>query len=112
MITSHMDMPREGNLEAVLHAFAFLRQKYNSSILFDPTYPIINMNDFKECNWKDFYGYLNEAIPPNAQFDRRSCHLFGRQVEEYATREQGMGMGEHPSKACQVIGGKCGKVSG
>ena len=66
MITSHMEMPREGNLEAVLHAFAFLHQKHNSSIVFDPTYPIINMNDFKECKWKDFYGYLNEAISPNA----------------------------------------------
>ena len=32
---------------------------------FDPTYPFIDMNEFKECKWKDFYGDLKEAIPPN-----------------------------------------------
>ena len=46
--------------------FAFLRQKYNSRMAFDPNYPFIDMNEFKECKWKDFYGYLKEAIPPNA----------------------------------------------
>ena len=66
MMASQIHMPREGNLEAVLHVFAFLRQKYNSRMAFDPNYPFIDMNEFKECKWKDFYGYLKEAIPPNA----------------------------------------------
>ena len=66
MVSSHMTMPREGHLEAVLHVFEFLRQHYNSRMAFEPTYPVIDMNDFKECKWKDFYGNLNEAIPPNA----------------------------------------------
>ena len=29
VMASQMDMPREGNLEAVLHVFVFLCQKYN-----------------------------------------------------------------------------------
>ena len=33
---------------------------------FDPTYPKIEMSDFKECDWKEFYGDVTEAIPPNA----------------------------------------------
>ena len=33
---------------------------------FDPTYPVINMSDFKECEWKNFYWKLKESIPPNA----------------------------------------------
>ena len=63
-------MPREGQLEAVLHVFAFLRQRYNSRMAFDPTYPIININDFKKCKWKDFYRDLKEATPPNAPEER------------------------------------------
>ena len=37
---------------------------------FDPIYSIINMNEFKEWKWKDFYGDLKEAIPPNAPEER------------------------------------------
>ena len=65
MMASHMAMPREGHLEAVLHMVSFLRQKYNSMIAFEPTYPAIDMNDFKEWKWKGFYGILKESIPPN-----------------------------------------------
>ena len=56
MMASQMSMPREGHLEAVLHVFLFLRQRYNSSMAFDSTYPTINMNDFKEWELKGFYG--------------------------------------------------------
>ena len=61
-----MAMPRERHLEAVLNVFEFLCQKYNSGMAFDPTYPVINMSDFKECEWKNFYWKLKEPIPPNA----------------------------------------------
>ena len=46
-MASQMAMPREGHLEAVLHVFIFLRQEYSSGMVFDPTYPVIDMNDFK-----------------------------------------------------------------
>ena len=49
MIASYMAMTREGHLEAVFHMFAFLCQKYNSRMAFNPTYPTINMSDIKEC---------------------------------------------------------------
>ena len=65
MMTSQMAMPRVGNLEAVLHVFSFLCQKYNSRMAFDPTYPAIDISGFKECKWKDFFGKLKEAIYPN-----------------------------------------------
>ena len=55
MIAPHMAMPREGHLEAVLNALAFIHQKYNYRFSFDPTYPTINMSEFKECNRKAFY---------------------------------------------------------
>ena len=37
MMISQMVVPREGHLEAVLHVFSFILQKYNSSMAFDPT---------------------------------------------------------------------------
>ena len=70
MMAIHMAIPREGHLEAVLNVFAFLCQKYNSVMAFEPTYHVINMNGFKECNCKDLYWYLKEAIPPNSPEER------------------------------------------
>ena len=42
-----MAISREGHLEVILHVFAFLCQKYNYRVVFYPTYPKINMIDFK-----------------------------------------------------------------
>ena len=69
-MASQMAMPREGHLEVVLYVFAYIRQKYNSRMEFNPTYPVIDMNDFTECKWKGFNGDLKEAIPPNAPEER------------------------------------------
>ena len=33
---------------------------------FEPTYPVIDIHDFKEFKWKDFYGDLKESITPKA----------------------------------------------
>jgi hypothetical protein len=41
MLASHLDMPREGHLEAIFHIYANLKQKYNSRLAFDPTYPSV-----------------------------------------------------------------------
>ena len=70
MMASQMAMTREGHLEAVLHVFAFLRKKYNTRMAFEPTYPAINMNDFRKYKWKGFYGELKEATPPKAPEER------------------------------------------
>ena len=56
MLVSQMAIPIEGHLEEVLHVFAFIRQNYNTRMVFDPTYPAINVNDFKKCKRKNFYG--------------------------------------------------------
>ena len=42
---------------------------------FEPTYPDINMNDFKKCKCKDSYGELKEVIISNAYEER------GKEVE-------------------------------
>ena len=35
-------------------------------MVFDPTYPEIDMSNFKTCNWKEFYGSDTEDLPPDA----------------------------------------------
>ena len=65
-LLSHLALPCEGHLEALLHLFAYLNKKHNVNIIFNPLYPTIDMTVFKECNWKHFYGDVHEAIPPNA----------------------------------------------
>jgi len=66
LLSSQMAMPREGHLEAIFHLFAYLKRKHNSRMAFDPTYPVIDMSGFKECDWKNFYGNAKEAKPHNA----------------------------------------------
>ncbi len=76
LMSSHMAMPREGHLDAVLHIFGYLKVKYNSRMCFDPTVPYCDESSFKKCDWKQFYGNVEEAIPSNAPTPRgKSVHL-------------------------------------
>jgi hypothetical protein len=65
MLSSHLAIPRDGHLEAVYRIFAYLDKKHNSGMVFDPTYPQIDISAFKECEWKEFYGEAKEPLPPN-----------------------------------------------
>jgi hypothetical protein len=44
----------------------FLQYRHNSQMVFNPTYPDIDMTQFKEVDWKPFYGDVEEAMPNNA----------------------------------------------
>jgi hypothetical protein len=54
------------------HMFVYLLRKEAQCqiVVFDPTYPEIDMSVFKECDWKEFYGNIMEAIPPNTPESR------------------------------------------
>ena len=64
-MVSQLAMPREGHLECVYQIFAYLSITHNSRMVFDPTYPDIDMSQFKECEWKIFYASTKEVIPGN-----------------------------------------------
>jgi hypothetical protein len=66
LLASQTAMPKEGHLDAMLRMFAHLKVKHNSRMVFDPTYPSIDMSDFKQFDWRNFYGNVKEAIPPDA----------------------------------------------
>ena len=63
VLASHLALPREGHLEAVHHIFAYLKAKHNARLVLDPTYPTIDLTNFRKEDWKDFYGDVEEPIP-------------------------------------------------
>ena len=68
LLSLHLVLPREGYLAQLFHIFAYLKKYYNMEMVFDPSNPMINMNDFE---WKDWrcseFGHIDgqEALPPN-----------------------------------------------
>jgi hypothetical protein len=65
LLALHLVLPREGHLDAMYHLYMHIKKKHNSRIVFDSTYPKIDTSSFLECNWKDFYGNVQEAVPLN-----------------------------------------------
>jgi hypothetical protein len=53
-LSSHLAMPRKGHLELVYHVFGYLKQNPKRTLGFDPRYPNIDGNRFKEYDWRDF----------------------------------------------------------
>jgi hypothetical protein len=71
MLAAHMAAPREGHLRVVYQVFAYLKNKQNARLIYDPTYPRINRSQFKsDQSWATFYGDVKGAIPPNAPVPR------------------------------------------
>jgi hypothetical protein len=65
MLSSYLACLPEGHLENALHVMVYLKLKHNSQLIFDPTYPDIDQTVFPTFEWMEFYGDMEEAIPPN-----------------------------------------------
>jgi hypothetical protein len=70
MLYTHLCFPREGHLEAVFHVFAYLGLHHNASVVFDPTYPSVDMGTFIKTDWKSMYGDVKEMIPSDTPVPR------------------------------------------
>ena len=46
LLSYHLVIPREGHLEAAIHVMSYFHLKYNSRLLFDSTYPTLDLCDF------------------------------------------------------------------
>ena len=51
MMSSHLALPREGHLEQVLHIFAYLKKYQNTELVYDPSDPVVDENDFERRDW-------------------------------------------------------------
>ena len=66
MMASMMVSPRRGHLDQLFHIFAYLQQRHNSEMVFDPTPPSINETHFEKQDWRYTpYGTAKEILPPN-----------------------------------------------
>jgi hypothetical protein len=63
-------LPREGHLEDVFHVFAYLGLHNNARVVFDPTYPAVDMGTFIKTDCKSMYGDVKEMIPSDAPVPR------------------------------------------
>ncbi len=66
LLSLHMALLHQGHLEATLHVMSYLSLHHNSWLCMDPTYPAIDSTQFPVCDWSEFYGEVEEQIPPNA----------------------------------------------
>ena len=56
MLSSHLAYTQEIHLMTILHVMAYMKYKHNSHLVFDPTYPTVNLNTFETgTEWKEFY---------------------------------------------------------
>ena len=69
-MSSHVCLPREGHLDKLFYMFAYLKHKHNGSLVFDPTYPTIDYENFPLNDWSNFYEGSEEVLPPNAPAPR------------------------------------------
>ena len=71
MMTSCMAMSRVGHLDQLFHIFAFLKNKHNSEMVFDPSPIDIDEAIFEPQDWTHtLYGECKEDMPLNAQMPR------------------------------------------
>jgi hypothetical protein len=65
LLSSHQVYPQEEHFNVALHVMGYLKLKYNSQLIFDPTYPHIDDSAYQHHDWEEFYGDVQEAIPKN-----------------------------------------------
>ena len=65
-LASYLAMPRKGHLDAAIHVMSYLKQKHNTRLILDPSYPQNNKDGFiNDADWTQFYGDVKEALPSN-----------------------------------------------
>ena len=70
MLSSCLELPREGHLKQVFQMFAYLEKQHNSEMVFDHTVPAIDYSDFPKQDWENTVyanerGELKEDVPLN-----------------------------------------------
>jgi hypothetical protein len=61
-----MAQPRVGHMDQVIHIFEYLKNHLQSNMVFDPNSIEWDDEQFKQCDWSDFYKDAKESLPPNA----------------------------------------------
>ena len=66
LLSSYNANPRVGHLEAVYDVFGYLMSHGRSKLVLDPSKPKLDESVFRSnVDWKDFYGDVEEELPPS-----------------------------------------------
>ena len=68
MMSSHLALPRKGHMEQVMQIFGYLKKYHNAELVFDPSDPTIDEQDFERKDWTSSeFGLVEgkEELPPN-----------------------------------------------
>ena len=65
LMSSQLELPCEGHLGKLFHIFAYLKWKHRARMVFDPTYPSNDNDDFPRHDWEKHYGEVKEFIRTN-----------------------------------------------
>jgi hypothetical protein len=67
LLLQYQANPRFGHLEAIYHIFAYLKKHPDmGQLAYDLMRPVIDELIFHHnAEWKDFYGNVEEELPPN-----------------------------------------------
>jgi hypothetical protein len=88
MLYNYLFLPREGHLEAVFYVFAYLGLHHSSRVVFDPTYPAVDMVTFIKTDWKSMYGDVKEIISSDAPVPREKDNDLRLFVDSYHAGEK------------------------
>ena len=67
LLSQYQANPRIGHLEALYHVFSYLKNHQDmGKLVYDAGEPVIDENVFNnKADWTDFYGQVEEELPPN-----------------------------------------------
>jgi hypothetical protein len=84
IISSHLVLPRVGQLEQVFHIFTHLKKYHNTEVVYDPSDPVIDEAQFDAKDWASSeFGHLNgeEKLHPNMPEPRGQGFVFSSKVD-------------------------------
>ena len=84
MMSSHLEMPRKGHLDQMLHIFAYLHKYHNTELVYDPSDPVVECDVFKRRDWTSSeFGAVQgkEEIPPNMPEPRGQGFMMHAKVD-------------------------------
>ena len=68
MMSSRLALPLKGHMEQVMQIFGYLKKFHNAELIFDPSDPTRNEQDFERRDWASSeFGHVEgkEELPPN-----------------------------------------------
>jgi hypothetical protein len=86
MLSSHLVLPRERHLHQVFHVLVYLKKYHNMEIVYDPSDPVINVDDFEQQDWASSE-YLNCSLTHWMSRKQMSVESSSFALESFAMKQ-------------------------